>query len=128
MSAGRGGAGPRFCGRVGGGGERGAASGQSPPWVGGKWGRVPRGTAGARSCGVHGSRLRFYGRAAGAGPGPQLGGGCAGWSAAPGMAAPAAPWCRRAGLGPGALFRRCIQALGTWGQRVERCSRVQHPC
>lgn len=105
-----------------GGGTRGCER-PEPAWAGGKRGRAPRGTAGARGWGVHECRLGFYGRAAGVVPGPQLGRGLR-----LGMAAPSAPRCRMAELGPGALSKRCIQALGTWGQRVERCSRVQHPC
>lgn len=78
VSVGRGGAG-LGCASVGGwGGEHGAVSGRSLPWAGGKRGRAPCGTASARGWGMPGSRLEFCGRAAGAGPGPQLGQGLCG--------------------------------------------------
>lgn len=71
VSVGRGGAG-LGCASVGGWGgrgEHGAVSGRSLPWPGPLW---------DRGWGMPGSRLGFCGRAAGAGPGPQLGQGLCG--------------------------------------------------
>lgn len=115
MSVGRGGAG-LGCASVGGwggGGEHGAVSGRSLPWPGPLWDCECPGLGDARvPFGV-----LWEGGRCGARPSARAG---AVWGGVLllRMAAPAAPRCRRAGLGPGAVCRRWALGGSAWSGAV----------